>query len=67
MTVEVAAHCAQLAGSAIAEGDWITVDGHNGGIYLGRRDIVVERPEAELAEVARWRITATSKSAAAVG
>jgi pyruvate,orthophosphate dikinase len=67
MTVEVAAHCAQLAGSTIAEGDWITVDGHNGGIYLGRRDIVVERPEAELAEVARWRITATSKSAAAVG
>jgi len=68
MTVEVSTHQARLADSTIAEGDWISVDGHDGGIYLGRRDIIVERPEAELAEVARWRLTANqSRSATAVG
>ena len=55
MTVDVATRRARLAGSAIQEGDWISVDGHDGGIYLGRREIVLGRPEAELAEVARWR------------
>jgi pyruvate,orthophosphate dikinase len=68
MTVEVMTHRARLGGSTITEGDWISVDGHDGGIYLGRHDIIVERPEAELAEVARWRATtSSSKSATAVG
>jgi pyruvate,orthophosphate dikinase len=44
--------------STIAEGDWINVDGDGGGVYLGRREIIVERPEAELAEIEQWRSTA---------
>ena len=68
MTVAVATHRAQLAGSAIQEGDWLCVDGRDGGIYLGRREIIFGRPEAELAEVARWRASANqSKAAAAAG
>jgi hypothetical protein len=31
------------------------VDGGSGDIHLGRHDIAVERPHAELAEVVRWR------------
>jgi pyruvate, orthophosphate dikinase len=64
MTVEVATQRAQLAGTAIAEGDWITVDGHAGNIYPGRREIISERPETELAEVARWRLTAQQRQSA---
>ncbi|MGO9006319.1 MAG: PEP/pyruvate-binding domain-containing protein [Beijerinckiaceae bacterium] len=56
LTVDVANHGAQLAGIAIKEGDWLSVDGEAGTIYLGRHDCAVERPEAELAEVARWRV-----------
>ena len=55
LTVDAASHSARLAGTALEEGDWLSIDGEAGTIYLGRCDCVVERPEAELAEVARWR------------
>ena len=55
MTVDVAADRAQLAGTTISGSDWVTIDGTGGNIYLGRRDTVETRPEAELAEIAGWR------------
>jgi pyruvate,orthophosphate dikinase len=55
MTIDVAADRALLAGKAISGSDWITVDGDSGNIYLGRREMIVTRPEAELAEIAAWR------------
>jgi len=55
LTVDAASHSAQLAGTRIKEGDWLTIDGEAGAIYLGRCEIAVERPDAELAEIARWR------------
>lgn len=54
--------CAEIAGTTIAEGDWISLDGERGEVSLGRRDIVAELPDTELAEIARWR---TSGSAVA--
>jgi pyruvate, orthophosphate dikinase len=55
MTVDAAADRAQLAGKTISGSDWVTIDGDRGNIYLGRRETVVTRPEAELAEVATSR------------
>jgi pyruvate,orthophosphate dikinase len=55
MAIEVAADRAQLAGTTISGGDWITIDGDSGNIYLGQRKTTVTRPEAELAEIAAWR------------
>lgn len=55
LAVDVAGHSAKLADSAIKEGDWLSIDGEAGAIYLGRCDVVVERPDAELAEIERWR------------
>jgi len=46
---------AQLAGSPVREGDWLSIDGETGAIYLGRCEVSIERPEAELAELGRWR------------
>ena len=37
------------------EGDWVSIDGASGAIYPGQCEIVVSRPDAELAEVKRWR------------
>ncbi|HEY2227882.1 MAG TPA: hypothetical protein VGI22_09105 [Xanthobacteraceae bacterium] len=62
--LEVSTHRAQLAGSTIAEGDWLSVDGQGGSIYLGRQELVCERPEADLAEVASWRALATQRKPA---
>jgi pyruvate, orthophosphate dikinase len=55
MIVEPEADRARLGAADIAGGDWITIAGDTGRIYLGRLDVVTTRPEAELAEVARWR------------
>jgi pyruvate, orthophosphate dikinase len=55
MTINAAAGRAQLGATAISEGDWITLDGDGGRLYLGRLETAVSRPEAELAEVESWR------------
>jgi pyruvate,orthophosphate dikinase len=55
MTIDATTNRAQLASTTISEGDWVSVDGDSGGVYLGRREIIVERPDADLAEIERWR------------
>ena len=49
------ASAARLGDSELKPGDWLSLDGETGAVYRGRRDIVTEAPQAELAEVARWR------------
>jgi pyruvate, orthophosphate dikinase len=39
----------------LVEGDDLTLDGNTGHVYAGRLDVVRERPEAELAQLAQWR------------
>ncbi len=46
---------ASLAGSPLKVGDWLSIDGEAGAIHRGRHAIVVDRPEEEIAELARWR------------
>jgi pyruvate,orthophosphate dikinase len=55
---------ARLADTPVDAGDWLSVDGDNGAIYLGRREVAVERPEDDLAEVRRWRTSAAPQSRA---
>jgi pyruvate,orthophosphate dikinase len=61
MMIDVSADRAQLAGKAISGGDWITINGDSGNIYLGRRETVVTQPEQELAEIASWRCQAHNR------
>jgi pyruvate,orthophosphate dikinase len=58
LSIDVAGHCARLAEVEIKEGDWLSIDGEAAAIYLGRGNVVAERPEAELAEVESWRAAA---------
>ena len=55
LVVDVAGRTARLAQATVKEGDWLSIDGESGAIYLGQGRIVAERPEAELAEVEDWR------------
>ena len=55
LAVDVVGRCAQLAGAAINEGDWLSIDGEMGTVYRGRGDVLRERPEAALAEIEAWR------------
>lgn len=49
------ANSAMLGDTRLGQGDWLTIDGGNGEIFPGRLDVATVRPEAELAEVERWR------------
>jgi pyruvate, orthophosphate dikinase len=55
LSVDLQSHSARLAGTTIDEGDWLSIDGGSGAIYLGRGNIVVDQPEAELAQIKAWR------------
>jgi pyruvate,orthophosphate dikinase len=48
---------AQFCGAIVQEGDWLSVDGETGDVFLGQRTIVTDRPDAELAQVEEWRRT----------
>ena len=54
--LKVNAGGAAVGAQTINEGDWLSIDGGAGTIYAGRCAIAVERPQAELAEIERWRL-----------
>ncbi|MFG1478810.1 PEP/pyruvate-binding domain-containing protein [Xanthobacter sp. V4C-4] len=55
LVVDVAAGTARVGDTRVAEGDWLSVDGDAGAVYLGRGQILVDRLDAELREVDGWR------------
>ena len=40
---------------ALAEGDWLSVDGDAGKVFAGRREIAVHRPEADIRVWRGWK------------
>ena len=54
LEIDAAGLNARLAGTPIKEGDWLSIDGEAGTVYRSRGRIIVEKPEAELAEIAAW-------------
>jgi pyruvate, orthophosphate dikinase len=55
LAVDAADHSAQLARHTLNEGDWLSIDGGSGEIYLGRGRVISDRPAVELAQVEQWR------------
>ncbi|MFX4971142.1 PEP-utilizing enzyme, partial [Acinetobacter baumannii] len=51
LRIDAEAQRAQIGDKIISAGDWVTVDGDAGRLYLARCEIVRRRPEAELAEL----------------
>lgn len=65
LAIDEAARAGRLGTLAIAEGDWLSIDGDAGTVFAGRLPIVVTRPEDDLAEWRRWKEQAASRAAAA--
>jgi pyruvate, orthophosphate dikinase len=61
LSIDASAGQARIGDFAICAGDWITIDGDSGNLFRGRLETVTTRPEAELAEIARWRSQDTSE------
>lgn len=47
---------ARLGDALLRAGDWLSLDGNSGEVFLGRREMVVEKPLALLEQVAKWRV-----------
>lgn len=56
-----------LAGQALREGDWISLDGDSGEVTLGRREIVRAEPVEDLAELDRWAADVAAAAPAEAG
>jgi len=54
LSIDPSGRTCRIEQHEFAEGDWLTLDGDQGAVYAGRLEVVVERPEAALASVARW-------------
>jgi pyruvate,orthophosphate dikinase len=67
LAVDPAGQGARIGGVGIKEGDWLSIDGETGTIYLGRANLVSERPEREIAEVESWRAEAAGPSMSEAG
>jgi len=46
---------ARLGKVFVEEGDWLSIDGNGGDVYLGRHNIISVRPDEDLQEVESWR------------
>jgi pyruvate, orthophosphate dikinase len=62
LTIDETNRKVTLGGITIYEGDWLSLNGDNGEVSLGQRAIEIERPEAELAEIQRWRTELAAKT-----
>jgi pyruvate,orthophosphate dikinase len=54
----------RLADARIAEGDWLSIDGGSGEVFLGQRNIVSESPEVELRQLDIWRADNAARQSA---
>jgi pyruvate,orthophosphate dikinase len=55
LKIDPVARRARLAGAELCEGEWVTIEGDAGALYLGHCETVLTRPDAELAEIAAWQ------------
>jgi pyruvate, orthophosphate dikinase len=54
---------ATIGTQVLDEGDWLSLDGASGEIFLGKREIIQELPEAELATIQAWKALGAPKRA----
>jgi pyruvate,orthophosphate dikinase len=63
LVVDAAADRARIGSTEISAGNWVTIDGDGGQLYLGRLETMTTRPARELEEIERWRSRGPSVSA----
>ena len=62
LAVDTSARRAHAGSFLIEEGDWISIDGDSGDLFVGQLEILTERPVKELAEIERWRASSPARA-----
>jgi len=55
LRIDEKARTVSFGGAALREGETICLDADSGRVLDGEPEVVVERPEGLLSEIARWR------------
>ncbi len=55
LNIDLGRRSCRIGSKTLTEGDFLSIDGNDGGIYAGKLEVVSERPERELARIAAWR------------
>ncbi|HMD49161.1 MAG TPA: PEP/pyruvate-binding domain-containing protein, partial [Bryobacteraceae bacterium] len=55
LEIDLSARSCRIGERTMREGDFISLDGNDGGIYEGQIEVIAERPERELAWITSWR------------
>jgi pyruvate,orthophosphate dikinase len=60
LVIDLERRVCQIGGRTFLEGELLSLDGNEGGIYAGQLDVITERPDGALAEIEAWQGTTTS-------
>ncbi len=55
LKIDLARRSCRIGKQIMNEGDLLSIDGNDGGIYAGELELISERPERELSRIAAWR------------
>ena len=58
LEIDLLRRACRIGDRAMQEGEWLSLDGNDGGVYAGQLEVVTERPERELARIEGWRRSA---------
>jgi pyruvate,orthophosphate dikinase len=62
LAIDLTRRTCTIGGTVLNEGDAITLDGNEGGVYAGRLEVLMERPENALAIIETWKSSPTLAS-----
>ena len=60
LSIDLSQRCCRIGWKTMQEGDFVSLDGNDGGIYAGQLEVVSERPERELAKIRNWQPAAVA-------
>jgi pyruvate, orthophosphate dikinase len=58
LEIDLRGRSCRIGEKIMHEGEFLSLDGNDGGIYAGKLEVVTERPERELSRIADWRASA---------
>lgn len=62
LTIDLDRRLCKIGQPTMHEGEFLSLDANDGGIYAGRLEIITERPERELAVIRGWQTAAHTAS-----
>ena len=55
LNIDLGRRSCRIGSKTLTEGDFLSIDGNDGGIYAGKLEVLSERPDRELAKIEEWQ------------